>query len=71
MSKVVEFKIMPPSGEKLIDHYRLSYNNITELNNTIQEAREVWYDCRVEIITDSFIQTFLHTYHEESLMNNK
>jgi len=71
MSKTVEFRILSAGGEQMIDNYYLPYNNANELNELIQEARQVWSEFKVEAETDLFVQSFSHTYSEEVLMNNK
>ena len=70
-NKIVEFRILSVDGDQMIDNYYLPYSNANELNNLINEARQVWEEFKVEAETDSFIQSFSHTYSEEVLMNNK
>lgn len=70
-NKVAEFRIMTRSREQMVENYYLPYSSATELNKLIQESREAWDEYYVEVETDSFVQSFSHTYSEEILMNNK
>ena len=70
-NKIAEFRIMTRSGEQMVENYYLPYSSADELNKLIQEAREAWDEYYVEVETDSFVQSFSHTYSEEVLMNNK
>lgn len=69
-NKIAEFRILTRSGEQMIDNYYLPYTTPNELNNLIHEARQVWYEYRVEVETDLFVQTFSHSYSEEFSMEN-
>ena len=69
-NKIAEFRILTRSGEQMIENYYMPYTTPKELNNLIHEARQVWYEYRVEVETDLFVQTFSHSYSEEFSMEN-
>jgi hypothetical protein len=69
--KTAEFRIMTPdrfNRAETVDNYYLSYNSHKELQGLIQEAREAWDEYIVEVQTDLCIQSFSHTFKEESAM---
>lgn len=69
-NKVVKISVVASNGV-VIHNYSMEYNSASELNELIQEAREVWSEYMIEAETDLFTQSFSHTYSEEVLMNNK
>ena len=70
MNKVVKISVVASNGV-VINNYSMEYNNASELNKLIREAREVWSEYMIEAETDLFTQSFSHTYSQEVLMNNK
>ena len=70
MNKVVKISVVASNGV-VINNYSMEYNNASELNKLIREAREVWSEYMIEAETDLFTQSFSHTYSQEVLMSNK
>ena len=70
MNKVVKISVVASNGV-VINSYSMEYNNASELNKLIREAREVWSEYMIEAETDLFTQSFSHTYSQEVLMSNK
>ena len=69
-NKVVKISVVASNGV-IIHNYSMEYNNASELNKLIREAREVWSEYMIEAETDLFTQSFSHTYSQEVLMGNK
>ena len=67
---IATFKVTNSTGD-LIKMYSLTAMNAKELGELIQEARQTWDECYVEVETDLFTQSFSHTYSEEVLMKRK
>ena len=66
MNKVVKISVVASNGV-VIHNYSMEYNNTSELNQLVQEAREVWSEYFIEAETDLFTQSFSHTYSQEVL----
>jgi len=66
---IATFKVTDIDGD-LIKMYTLTAMNAKQLQELIQEARQVWDEYYVEVETDLFTQSFSHTYSEEMLMSN-
>lgn len=64
MNKILEIRILNADNE-VIEQYYLPYEKATEVAALIAEAREAWCDNKVEVETDTFIQTFCRTYSQE------
>ena len=67
---IATFKVTDRAGD-LIKMYSIPTTYGDELNKLLKEARQTWDEYYVEMETDTFIQSFSHTYSEELLLSNK
>ena len=64
--KTAQFRIF--DGIKLVREYEIDYKVVPgerTLNQLFQEAREIWAEYHVEVVTDTFIISWSDTYAEE------
>ena len=67
---IATFKVTDKAGD-LIKMYSIPTTYGDELTKLLKEARQTWGEYYVEMETDTFTQSFSHTYSEELSLTNK